>query len=204
MPSIVVLAGSPSATSRTAAVLDLLALRLTSHGHEVRVVPIRELPPGPLLAADAHHPEISEVIAAVAAARGLIVASPVYKAAYIGLLKSFLDLLPQYALAGKIVLPLVTRGTLAHVLAVDYALRPVLASMSAPRRAGLLLARPADRRRPGREYEDRAGGGAAAAGHPRCVLRIPSVSPGDGDGLMLAGGSASRLPLTAHWFLRRP
>jgi hypothetical protein len=50
MPSIVVLAGSPSATSRTAAVLDLLALRLTSHGHEVHVVPIRELPPGPLLA----------------------------------------------------------------------------------------------------------------------------------------------------------
>jgi FMN reductase len=139
MPSIVVLAGSPSATSRTAAVLDLLALRLTSHGHEVRVVPIRELPPGPLLAADAHHPEISEVIAAVAAARGLIVASPVYKAAYTGLLKSFLDLLPQYALAGKIVLPLVTGGTLAHVLAVDYALRPVLASMSAHVGQGFFL-----------------------------------------------------------------
>lgn len=139
MPSIVVLAGSPSATSRTAAVLDLLALRLTSHGHEVRVVPIRELPPGPLLATDAHHPEISEVIAAVAAARGLIVASPVYKAAYTGLLKSFLDLLPQYALAGKIVLPLVTGGTLAHVLAVDYALRPVLASMSAHVGQGFFL-----------------------------------------------------------------
>jgi FMN reductase len=55
----------------------------------------------------------------------------VYKAAYTGLLKSFLDLLPQYALAGKTVLPLVTGGTPAHVLTVDYALRPVLASMGA-------------------------------------------------------------------------
>jgi FMN reductase len=131
MPSIVVLAGSPSATSRTAAVLDLLALRLTGHGHDVRVVPIRELPPGPLLAADAHHPAIADVVEAVATARGLIVASPVYKAAYTGLLKAFLDLLPQYALSGKTVLPLVTGGDPAHVLAVDYALRPVLASMGA-------------------------------------------------------------------------
>jgi FMN reductase len=125
------LAGSPSATSRTAAVLDLLALRLTGHGHDVRVVPIRELPPGPLLAADANHPTIADVVEAVANARGLIVASPVYKAAYTGLLKAFLDLLPQYALGGKTVLPLVTGGTPAHVLAVDYALRPVLASMGA-------------------------------------------------------------------------
>jgi FMN reductase len=131
MASIVILAGSPSATSRTAAVLDLLALRLTSHGHEVRAVPIRELPPGPLLAADTQHPAISDVVEAVEAAHGLIVASPVYKAAYTGLLKAFLDLLPQYALARKTVLPLVTGGTPAHLLAVDYALRPVLASMGA-------------------------------------------------------------------------
>jgi FMN reductase len=131
MSTIVILAGNPSATSRTAGVLDLLALRLTSHGHKVRVVLIRELPPGPLLAADAQHPAISDVVEAVDSAHGLIVASPVCKAAYTGLLKSFLDLLPQYALAGKTVLPLVTGGTPAHILAVDYALRPVLASMGA-------------------------------------------------------------------------
>jgi methylmalonyl-CoA mutase cobalamin-binding subunit len=41
-----------------------------------------------LLAADTHHPAISDVVEAVAAARGLIVASPVYKAAYTGLLKA--------------------------------------------------------------------------------------------------------------------
>jgi FMN reductase len=40
-------------------------------------------------------------------------------------------LFPQFALAGKAVLPLATGGTLAHVLAIDYALRPVLTSMGA-------------------------------------------------------------------------
>ncbi|MFJ2021996.1 NAD(P)H-dependent oxidoreductase [Streptomyces nodosus] len=62
-------------------------------------------------------------------ADGVVIGTPVYKAAYSGLLKSLLDLLPQYALAGRTVLPLATGGTTAHVLAIDYALRPVLASM---------------------------------------------------------------------------
>lgn len=47
------------------------------------------------------------------------------------MLKALLDLLPQYALTGKTVLPLATGGTTAHVLAIDYALRPVLSSMGA-------------------------------------------------------------------------
>ena len=60
-----------------------------------------------------------------------MVATPVYQAAYSGLLKVFLDLLPQFAFRGKAVLPIVTGGSPAHVLAVDYALRPVLANLGA-------------------------------------------------------------------------
>ena len=52
-----------------------------------------------------------------------------YKAAYSGLLKTFLDVLPQFGLRGKVVLPIATGGSLAHVLAIDYALRPVLNSL---------------------------------------------------------------------------
>ncbi len=51
-------------------------------------------------------------------ADGLIVATPVYKAAYSGALKTLLDLLPERALQGKVVLPLATGGTVAHLLAV--------------------------------------------------------------------------------------
>src|SRR5262249_62273695 len=64
-------------------------------------------------------------------ADAVVVAPPIYKAAYSGALKAFLDLLPQFALAGKVVLPLATGGTLAHVLALDYGLRPVLVALGA-------------------------------------------------------------------------
>ena len=56
----------------------------------------------------------------------VIVATPIYKAAYSGLLKVFLDLLPAEALRGKTVLPLASGGSVAHLLALDYALKPVL------------------------------------------------------------------------------
>ncbi|MGW4234250.1 NAD(P)H-dependent oxidoreductase [Streptomyces sp. NPDC004980] len=52
-------------------------------------------------------------------------------ATYSGPLKSLLDLLPQYAPTGNTVLPLATGGSTAHVLAIDYALRPVLSSTGA-------------------------------------------------------------------------
>ena len=42
-----------------------------------------------------------------------------------------MDLLPQTALKGKAVLPLATGGSPHHMLALDYALRPVLQSLGA-------------------------------------------------------------------------
>jgi FMN reductase len=131
MPRILALSGSPSATSRTQALVETLAARLRAQGHQVGVSAVRELPPAALLAGDAAHPDIAAVVSAIAGADGLIVASPVYKASYSGLLKSLLDLLPQFALAGKTVLPLATGGSTAHVLAIDYAFRPMLQSMGA-------------------------------------------------------------------------
>ena len=131
MATVLVLTGSPSHASRTAALARHVADELQIDGHDVRVVDLRTLPADALLAADASHPQIRAVVDAVLAADGLVVATPIYKAAYSGLLKVFLDLLPQRALSGKVVLPLATGGTLAHVLAIDYALRPVLVSLGA-------------------------------------------------------------------------
>ena len=84
-----------------------------------------------LLGADFRHPAIVEATDLFARADGVVVGTPVYKASYSGVLKALLDLLPQYALTGKTVLPLATGGSTAHVLAIDYALRPVLNSMGA-------------------------------------------------------------------------
>ncbi|MEU1123476.1 NADPH-dependent FMN reductase [Streptomyces sp. NPDC005899] len=131
MATILSVSGSPSATSRTARLLRHLDRRLVAQGHEVIPLDVRDLPAEALLGADIRHPAIVRATALVERADGLVVGTPVYKAAYSGLLKSLLDLLPQYALTGKTVLPLATGGSPAHVLAIDYALRPVLSSMGA-------------------------------------------------------------------------
>ncbi|MFK0124963.1 NADPH-dependent FMN reductase [Streptomyces nigra] len=129
MATVLSVSGSPSATSRTARLLRLLDDRLRAQGHEVIPLDVRTLPAEALLHADFAHPAIVEATQLFERAEGVVIGTPVYKAAYSGALKALLDLLPQYALAGKTVLPLATGGSTAHVLAIDYALRPVLNSM---------------------------------------------------------------------------
>ncbi|WP_424211326.1 NADPH-dependent FMN reductase [Streptomyces sp. BI20] len=131
MSRLLVVTASPSQHSRTAVVADHVLRRLTHAGFEGDLLAIRDLPAADLLAARTGQPELRRALAAVAEADGVVIATPVYKAAYTGLLKAFLDVLPQDGLAGKVVLPLATGGSLAHVLTVDYALRPVLASLNA-------------------------------------------------------------------------
>lgn len=129
--SILLIAGSPSERSRSAALLDAVSLRLSVRGTAVHRLHIRDLSPQALLLADTGHRSIAHAVDQVANADALVVATPVYKAAYSGVLKVFLDLLPQSALRGKAVLPLATGGSPHHMLALDYALRPVLQSLGA-------------------------------------------------------------------------
>ncbi|MFE2042095.1 NADPH-dependent FMN reductase [Streptomyces sp. NPDC059477] len=131
MAAILSVSASPSATSRTARLVRHLDDRLRRQGHEVTTLDARTVPADALLGADFRHPAIVEATARFAQADGIVIGTPIYKAAYSGLLKALLDVLPQYALAGKTVLPLATGGSTAHVLAIDYALRPVLSSMGA-------------------------------------------------------------------------
>ncbi len=108
-----------------------MALRLAVRGVRAEHLHIRNLNPQALLLADTGHHSIVQAVKQVEDANLLVVATPVYKAAYSGVLKVFLDLLPQSALQGKTVLPLATGGSPHHMLALDYALRPVLQSLGA-------------------------------------------------------------------------
>ena len=129
--SILLIAGSPSERSRSAALLDAVQLHLELRGAQVERVLIRDLSPQALVLADVGHPSIAQAVAKVARAQAIVVATPIYKAAYSGVLKLFLDLLPQTAFKGKTVLPLATGGSPNHMLALDYALRPVLQALGA-------------------------------------------------------------------------
>ena len=125
------IAGSPTAESRSAALLRFVERRLAGHTGSLRHITLRELPAADLLLARAEAPPLRAAAAAVAAADLVLVATPIYKAAYSGLLKVFLDLLPPDALRGKTVLPLATGGSPGHLLALEYALKPVLAALGA-------------------------------------------------------------------------
>jgi FMN reductase len=131
MAHILAVSGSPMEVSRSAVLLGHVTDQLAQRGHTVDRLAVRELPAEALLHADFADPAIADSLARLEMADGLVVATPVYKASYSGLLKSWLDLMPQFGLAGKAVLPLATGGSAAHALALDYALRPVLTSMDA-------------------------------------------------------------------------
>lgn len=129
--SILLVAGSPSERSRSGALLDAVSQRLRGHGPVIERLHIRDLSPQALLLGDTAHRTISVALDQVQRARALVVATPVYKAAYSGVLKVFLDLLPQTALKDKVVLPLATGGSANHMLALHYALHPVLQALAA-------------------------------------------------------------------------
>jgi FMN reductase len=104
---------------------------LASRGVEVISYSLQDFNADDLLFANFGSPQLKKLIAQLADADGLIVATPVYKASFSGALKTLLDLLPERALDHKVVLPLATAGSIGHMLAVDYALKPVLASLKA-------------------------------------------------------------------------
>lgn len=131
MPKVTIINGSPTPGSRLTAVMALAEELLQKEGFEVQRVNVGELPPEDLIHTKFESEEIVKANALVAEADAVIVASPVYKASYTGVLKTFLDLVPQKGLAGKVVLPLFIGGSLAHLLSIDYSLKPVLSALGA-------------------------------------------------------------------------
>ncbi|KFF45216.1 NAD(P)H-dependent FMN reductase [Pseudomonas sp. BRG-100] len=128
---VVTLGGSPSQRSRSGVLLDKTRQWLQQQGVEVVSYQIRDFPAEDLLHARFDSPKVIDLLQQVANADGLVIATPVYKASFSGALKTVLDLLPERALAHKVVLPMATGGSIAHMLAVDYALKPVLSALKA-------------------------------------------------------------------------
>jgi FMN reductase len=128
---VLVISGSPTIPSKTALLADMVAARLCAEETCVEHLRLLDLPAEDLVAMRVDRGPVAQAITAVSRADGLVIATPTFKASFSGLTKLFLDLLPQFGLAGKAVLPLATGGSLAHVLALDYALRPVLQCMGA-------------------------------------------------------------------------
>jgi len=109
--TILLLAGSPSAPSRSTRLLHHVGDKLAQLGHRHARLEVRDLPGQAILRADWNNAEIKAALSTVEEASAVVVATPVYKAAYSGILKAFLDLLPQFGLTNKLVLPPVASRT---------------------------------------------------------------------------------------------
>lgn len=128
---VVTLVGNPRPGSRTRAagetVADLVARRLGVLDERV-TIELADLAPQVLVAP---RPAVDAALPLVARARLLVVATPVYKASYTGLLKAFLDLYGPRGLEGVPVVPLVVSASPAHSHAGDAHLVPLLAELGA-------------------------------------------------------------------------
>lgn len=151
--NILAISASPSPQSKTALLVDAMlgsgACSGSAHSH----IRLCRLNPVGLVSGDPREPSLADFAAAVQVAHGLIIATPIFKASFSGLLKLALDLLPQYGLAGKVVLPIATGGSVAHLLALDYGLRPVLQSMGARHVVQSHFVAESDLPRPGAEVD---------------------------------------------------
>lgn len=128
-----VLCGNPRSASRTLDVARTVAdalVELAPDGSPApRVIDLALLAPV-LFAADRdERADVDAALAAVGDSDLLVVATPVYKGSYSGLLKAFLDFLPYGALRGTVAVPLTVMAQPHHALAGDVHLRPLLVEL---------------------------------------------------------------------------
>ncbi|MEH7334683.1 NADPH-dependent FMN reductase [Neobacillus drentensis] len=131
MSKVTIISGSPSEVTRLNGVLhDVL-----NYFHGVQTTPeiinVRHLPAEDLILAKFDSEEIKKANQKVEDSNIIVILTPVYKASFTGVLKTYLDLLPQNGLEGKTVLPIAVGGTFGHLLMIDYALKPVLSALGA-------------------------------------------------------------------------
>lgn len=130
MGKFVIVSGSPAEFSRSAAIAKFVG-ELLAENNEVEFIQVKDLPPEDLVYAKWDSEAIKKSISLIESADALVVISPVYKASYTGLLKTFIDLLPEKSLVNKTILPILNGGTVAHLLSLEYAFKPVFSVLGA-------------------------------------------------------------------------
>jgi FMN reductase len=97
MTNILLINGSKSAPSRSQGIWEYAIMALAEQGVKTALLSVRDLPAEDLVFWKYNSPNLEQPKALLADAQAVIIATPIYKASYTGLLKTFLDLLPQKA-----------------------------------------------------------------------------------------------------------
>lgn len=126
MAKIVGISGSITQPSRTKHLVEEIVSRASQQLHwSSDVIDIAQI--APVLGSTISYNQFPPLLAAeydkLKDADLIVIASPVYKASYTGLLKHFFDLLDPKALAGKTAILAATGGSDQHASILDYQLR---------------------------------------------------------------------------------
>jgi FMN reductase len=124
------ISGSPSARSRSRALLTYALEQLAADGFATTLVDLASLPADALLGRK-QSDDVTRALADVSRASVVVASTPVYRATYSGLLKVFFDLFPQRALVDKVGIAIATGGASGHQLVIDHGLRPLFSSVGA-------------------------------------------------------------------------
>ena len=149
---LVVVSGGTSDPSSSRLLADRVAARVAAlagaRGGQltVRVIELREIATEitTALTSQLIGPRLQQAIDALAAADGIVVSTPVYKAAPSGLFTSFFHVLDNDLLIGKPVVLAATAGTSRHALVADDQMRPMFAFLRALPVPTSLFAAPED------------------------------------------------------------
>lgn len=131
MAKVAIIIGAPNEQSRLTGLVQYTLDLLTKNNISYEIIKVFELPAEDLIFANFNSEAVKQTSKKIEQADGVLIFTPVYKAAYSGILKTFLDLLPQKGLENKVVLPLVIGGSFGHLLSIEYALNPVLSALGA-------------------------------------------------------------------------
>ncbi|HVC69332.1 MAG TPA: NAD(P)H-dependent oxidoreductase [Acidimicrobiales bacterium] len=123
--NVVVVVGNPKIGSRTRRAADMIAQRLTGTP-PASAVELAELGPALL---EWGSPAVQAAKQVVLGSDLLIVASPIFKATYTGLLKLFLDHFAAGELANTPAVALMLGASPRHALAGEHCLKPVLSEI---------------------------------------------------------------------------
>ena len=127
MTKTVIINGANARTSRVNAIQQYIVENVK----EVSTIEVFDLPANDLISANFASEAIKATNTLVEQADVVVLLTPVYKGAYSGILKTYLDLIPQKGFENKQIIPIAVGGTAHHLLAIDYALKPVISALGA-------------------------------------------------------------------------
>ena len=130
VPRLLMVVGAATPPGRLAAAIAAAAEAVCANAEDIQVdimnlaeVPIDTCDGRPL---EKYGADTREAVDRIAAAAAVLIAAPVYRASFPGVLKNLLDIVPVGTLQGKPVGIVAMGGSAHHYLAVDTQLRQVL------------------------------------------------------------------------------